>query len=337
MPQAAWRRHSLRLSRRLLVAAALACVACIAPAGHAQEQGYPSRAIRLIVTSAAGGSSDTIARTVAAPVEAQLGRSIVVDNRPGAAGIIGYEIVARATPDGYTLLHGTAALVINPSVYAKLPYDLRQFTPITSLGLGQGYLVVVNPSVPVRTVKELIAAGRDKDKRLAFGSSGTGNSLHFAGELFNARAGTHLLHVPYKGVGPAMNALMSGEIQVLFVPPTVTAPHVASGKLRAIGFTGPKRWPLMQEVPTIAESGLPGFDISGSWHAWFAPAGTPASVVNRLYAALRHALAAPKVQEFLRASGYEPDGRSPADTRAFMAAEAKRYAEVVRAAGIKAE
>jgi tripartite-type tricarboxylate transporter receptor subunit TctC len=313
----------------------LLAAACVSATVYAQEQAYPNRPIRLIVTSAAGGSSDTIARTMASAAESHLGRNVVVDNRPGAAGIIGYETVARAAPDGYTLLHGTAALVINPNVYAKLPYSLKDFSAISNLGLGQGYLVVVNPSVPARSVKELIAVARDENKRLAFGSSGFGNSLHLAGEMFNARAGTRLLHVPYKGVGPAMNALMSGEIQVLFVPPTVTVQHVSSGKVRAIGFTGPKRWPGLPEVPTVAEAALPGFDISGSWHAWFAPARTPAAIVNRLYAAVRHALAMPKVQDFLRGSGYEPDGRSPADTRAFMAAEAKRYAEVVRAAGLK--
>jgi len=144
-----------------------------------------------------------------------------------------------------------------------------------------------------------------------------------------------LLHVPFKGVGPALNALMSGEIQLMLVPPTTSVPHIRSGRLRAVGFTGPKRWPLLKDVPTVAESGIPGFDVSGSWHAWFAPAGTPPAIVKRLYAATRHALGVPKVQEFLRASGYDPDGRSPSETSAFMAAEAQRYAQVVRAAGVK--
>lgn len=310
----------------------------VVPAGAAAQstQDYPVRPIRLVVTSSAGGSSDTIARTVADHVGQRIGRNLVVDNRPGAAGRIGYELVARSSPDGYTLLHGTAGLVIEPAVRKQIPYSVGDFAPVTILGLGYGYLVVVNASSPIRSTKDLIAAGRSEGKPQAFGSSGHGNSLHIAGETFNMRAGTKLLHVPYKGVGPALSALMSGEIQLMFVPATVTVQHIANGKLRAIAFTGPRRWADMPGVPTVAET-LPGFDVSGSWHAWFAPVKTSPAVVKKIYQATVDALKIPRIADFIIKSGYEPDGRSSADAAVFMADEVKRYADVVSQAKIEAQ
>ena len=319
------------MNRICFLSLAAACALGISPAS---AQDYPVRPVRLVVTSAAGGSSDTIARTIANHVEQQLRRNFVVDNRPGAAGIIGYEVVANAASDGYTLLHATAGLVIDPAVRKKVPYTISDFTPVTVLGLGYGYLVVVNAASAIRTTKDLIAAGRSGGKRPAFGSSGYGNSLHIAGETFNARAGTRLLHVAYKGVGPTLSALMGGEIQVMFVPATVTVQHIKAGRLRAIAFTGPKRWSGMPEVPTVAET-LPGFDVSGSWHSWFAPAKTPRAIVDKVHRAVAHALQQPKIRDFIQASGYEPDGRTSAEAAKFMAMEVKRYAEVVKQAKIE--
>ncbi len=304
--------------------------------GYAREEAYPNRPIRLVSTSAPGGSSDAIARTVVQQIENATGWNFVVDNRAGAAGIIGYGIAARAAPDGYTVLHATAALVINPSIYRKLPYDVhRDFTPITSLGSAYGYLVIVNASVPARSLKELIALARNKDTRLLYGSPGVGNTLHLAGATFNERAGTQLVHVPYKGVALVFNALISGEIQVLFSPPAAILQHVQSGKVRALAFTGPARWEGLPDVPTVAEAAIPGFDISGSWHGWFAAGKTPGTIVDKLHHAIRAAIFTPKLRDFLKASGYEPDGRPPVEFRRFIAVEVKRYADEVRKAGVE--
>ena len=332
-PTQVWNTTSIDLVYRVasLVSGLLIAVAQV----HAREQAYPSRPIRLVSTSAPGGSSDVIARTVAQQVESASGWNFVVDNRAGAAGIIGYGIVAKAAPDGYTVLHATAALVINPSIYRKLPYDVGDFAPITSLGSAYGYLVIVNPSVRARELRDLIALARNKDRRLLYGSPGVGNTLHLAGATFNERAGTHLVHVPYKGVAPVFNALISGEIQVLFSPPAAILQHVQSGKVRALAFTGPRRWEGLPDVPTVAEVAIPGFDISGSWHGWFAPAKTPGALIDQLYQALRVAIHTPKVRDFLKVSGYEPDGRPPAEFRRFIAAEVRRYAEEVRKAGVE--
>ena len=279
--------------RRVIVL--VAALICVVSNVHAQTQSYPARPIRLMVTAAAGGSADTIARTISGQVQTDLGWNFVVDNRPGAAGILGYGIVAKAPADGYTLLHATANLLINPSIYRKLPYDLeRDFTPITSIGLVYGYLIIVNPSIPARSLKDLIALARDKHKPLLYGSGGIGNSLHLVGATFNEAAGTHLVHVAYKGGPPVMNALMSGEIQVIFAPPTAVLQYVRAGKMRAIAFTGRSRWEVLPEVPTVAEAAIPGFDVSGSWHAWFAAGAAPTAVVSRVYEAVRQAIEAPK-------------------------------------------
>ncbi len=302
---------------------------------HAQEQAYPSRAIRLVSTSAGGGTGDLIARTVVGQVESESGWNFVIDNRPGAAGIIGYGIVAKAAADGYTLLQTTAALVINPSVYRKLPYDVhRDFTPITGIGLGYGYLLIVNPSVPARSLKEFIALARNKNSRLLYGSPGVGNPLHLAGATFNDLAGSHLEHVPYKGLAPAINAVISGEVQVIFAPSTAILQHIQSGRMRALAFTGPSRWWGLPDVPTVAEAAIPGFDISGSWHAWFAAGKPPGAIITKLYSAIRKAILTPKVRDFIRTGGYEPDGRPPAEFQRFIATEVKRYAEEVRKAGV---
>jgi tripartite-type tricarboxylate transporter receptor subunit TctC len=232
----------------------------------------------------------------------------------------------------------TGSLVINPRIYRKLPYDVfRDLEPVTNIVLGDGYLLLVHPSVPAQSVKELVALAKNRDKPLSYGTPGIGNTLHLATELFNVRAGTQLLHVPYKGVAPALNSLLAGETQVIFIPPTIAVQHVKTGKARALGFTGSKRWPFMPEVPTIMEAGVPDFEITGSWHGWLAPAKTPSSIIARIHAEAKKALQVPRVRDFLVAGGYEPDGSTPEQFRKFLKTESDRYAEAVRAAGIKPE
>ena len=301
-----------------------------APAG---AQSFPHRPIRLVVPFPAGGTAEVIARAITTHLEGGFGQPIVIDSRGGANGIIGTEIVARAAPDGHTLLHVTASFVINPHIYRKLPYDTaRDFVGITNLILGQGYLLLVHPALPVRSLPEFIALAK-KDAKLSYGSPGVGNTLHLAAELFNVRAGTKLLHVPYKGVAQAMNAVVSGEVQAIIMPPTIAASMVRSAKLRALGVSSSARLPEFPEVPTLHEGGL-DFQLTGGWHGWFAPAGTPTNVLLRIQAAVQTALATAKLKEFLASGGYAPDGRSPAESQKFFREEAKRYAEMVRAAGI---
>jgi tripartite-type tricarboxylate transporter receptor subunit TctC len=296
-------------------------------------QTYPNRPIRLVVPFPAGGTAEVIARTVASPMEQALGQPIVIDSRGGANGIIGTEIVARSAPDGHTLLHVTASFVINPHIYRKLPYDIeKDFTGVTNLILGQGYLVLVHPSLPTRSLQEFVALAK-KDSKLSYGSPGVGNTLHLATELFNVRAGTKLLHVPYKGVAAAMNAVLGGEVQFIIMPPTIANPMLKAGKLRALGVSSPARLPELPDVPTLIEGGL-DFQLTGGWHGWFAPAGTPAAIVARVQTEVQKALALPKVKDFLVTGGYAPDGRSPAEAQKFFRAETQRYGEMVRAAKI---
>lgn len=321
----------MTIRRSILLA--LPLLMTIAATG-AYSQSYPSRPIRLVAPFPAGGTADAIARAVGNQVGEQLGQSFVIDNRSGANGIIGTDIVAKAAPDGHTILHITGSFVINPSIYRKLPYDIfRDFVPVTNIVLGDGYLLLANPSLPVNSVKDLVALSK-KGTPLNFSSPGVGNTLHLAGALFNVRAGTNLAHVPYKGVAPAMNAVLGGEVHVTFMPPTVAMPHVKAGKLKALGFTGGSRWSGMPELPTMAESGIPQFELSGSWHGWFAPAGTPARIVNMLQAEAKKALQIPSVRQFIVAGGYQPDGRSSKEFGALVRSEFKRYAEMVRIAKV---
>ena len=304
-----------------------------AAAASVAAQSFPHRPIRLVVPFPAGGTAEVIARAITTQLEGALGQPIVIDSRGGANGIIGTEIVARAAPDGHTLLHTTASFVINPHIYRKLPYDTaKDFIGITNLILGQGYLLLVHPGLPVRSLQEFIALAK-KDAKLSYGSPGVGNTLHLAAELFNVRAGTKLLHVPYKGVAQAMNAVVSGEVQAIIMPPTIAASMVRSAKLRALGVSSPARLPEFPEVPTLNEGGL-DYQLTGGWHGWFAPAGTPRAVLTRIQSAAQKALLAPKLKEYLANGGYAPDGRSPTEAQQFFREETRRYGEMVRAAGI---
>ena len=325
------------MKRRQILTTSVALAALQLPgSAHSQPAEYPNRPIRLLVGFAAGGTPDTIARNVAEAMSRALGQPIVVDNRVGANGIIAAEALVKAAPDGYTLLLTTASLVINPSVYKKLPYDLeRDLAPITNIVLGDGYLLISNPKLGASTIAELVAYSKS-NKGLAFSSPGIGNTLHLAAQTFADSTGFELTHVPYKGAAQALNAVISGEVQAMFIPPTVALPQIKAGKVNVLGFTGAKRWSLLPEVPAITES-VKGFHFDSGWHGLFAPAGTPPLIIDRLNAAARRALAEPKLRDFLVQGGYEPDPRSPADYTRYLQSERQRYAGIVKSAKIEAQ
>jgi len=314
-------------------------VLSVAVVSTALAQSYPQRPIRLIVAFPPGGTVDALARSVGNQLEEQLGTNIVVDNRGGANGAIAANLLNNARADGYTMLFSSPAILINEIVKPKTTRYrvLRDFAPVTNICMGDGYFLVVNASVPARTVKDLVALSKQKTGQVAYGTPGVGNTLHLAAELFNQRTGARLMHVPYKGLAPAVTGILSGEVAVLFAPPTVVVPHIQSNALRALGFTGPKRWSYLPQVPTIAEQGFPGFDVRLGWQGWYMPARTPKVIVTKVNTELRKALAVPKVRDFIRLGGYEPVGDDPAAFRKFIGEELERYADIVEKAGIKVQ
>ncbi|MGZ8211913.1 MAG: tripartite tricarboxylate transporter substrate binding protein [Burkholderiales bacterium] len=313
--------------------AALAAVSLVTTGTMAAES-YPSRPIRVIVPFPPGGNVDTFARVLYRYVEQDLGQSIIIDNRGGANSILGSDLVAKATPDGYTFLNTSFGFAVNPAIVRKLPFDVeKDFLPVTNVALGTGYLMVVHPSVPAKSVKELIALA--KQKTLRYSTAGVGNGQHLAGALFAEKAGAEMLHVPYKGGGPALNAVMGGEVEIHYPAASVGIPQVKSGKVRALGFTGAKRLSSLPEVPTIAEAGLPGYLADAGWHAVFAPARTPMAYANRMHAAIRKALDVPQVRDHFLNGGYEPQGAPPAEWAKLFRQDLKRYAEICRIAKIE--
>jgi tripartite-type tricarboxylate transporter receptor subunit TctC len=323
----------MSLASRLAVGI-VAGLALIAPA---KAQDYPSKPIRLVVPFAAGGATDVLARLVGERLTATLGQQVVVDNRPGAGGNIGSDIVARAEPDGYTILMGAVGThAINPSLYPKMPYDpVKDFAPVTLVASVPNVLVV-NPEVPANSVQELIDLAKAKPGELNFASSGNGTSIHLSGELFKAMTGTDIVHVPYKGSGPAVTDLLGGQVQMMFDNMPSSLPHVKAGKLRALGVTSAKRSPALPEVPTIAEAGVPSYDAT-SWFGILAPAGTSEPVVTRLQGAIVQALGEPEMRQRMADLGAEPVGDTPAEFGQFIAAEIAKWAKVVNDAGVKLE
>lgn len=301
----------------------------------ASAQTYPSRPIRVIVPISPGGATDTMGRLAAQRLTEQLGVNVIVDNRPGAGTVLGTEAVAKAPADGYTLLTVAAEFVINPSL-RKLPYDaVRDFTCVTQLTSGQ-YLLSTHPTVPVTTVKQFIALAKARPGQLTFGSSGTGSANHLAGILFQHLTHTKLVHVPYKGAGPAGVALIGGETDFMFSNVSGVIGYVKQGKLRAIAVTGEKRTPVAPEVPTVVESGVPGFVVTGLV-LLLAPAGTPADAIAKLQAASARGMESPAMKERLATLGLDPVASTPAECGRFVQAEITKWAPVVKAAGMQAD
>jgi tripartite-type tricarboxylate transporter receptor subunit TctC len=299
-------------------------------------QPYPSKPIRLIVTYPPGGGADLMARLVAPKMSETLGQPVVVENKPGASGQIGASEVARAAPDGYTLMLDAANHAVNPSLYASLPYDpAKAFQPI-SLLVRFPNMLVVTPTFPAKDVHELIAIAKSKPGTVAFASSGNGSAQHLAGELFRQKASVEMTHIPYKGGGPALNDVIGGQVPVFFANMASGLPHVKGGRLRALAVTGAKRSPALPDAPTMAEAGLAGYEVY-EWNAIFAPAGTPAPVVAKLSDAIARALQAPDVRERIAGLGGEIAALDPPETTRFVREQTELWTRVVRAANIKPE
>jgi tripartite-type tricarboxylate transporter receptor subunit TctC len=308
----------------------------VACTGIAAAQQYPSRPIRMIVPAGPGGGVDTVTRTLGAALTSALGQPVVADNRPGAGTMLASEITAKAPPDGYTLLSAPSALTVNASLYSNLSYDpIRDFTPIAGIAAAP-LLLAVHPSLPVKSVKELVALARSKPGQLSYASPGNGTSGHLAGELFKSVAHLNIVHIPYKGGGPATVDLVGGHVLMMF--PTIQAalPYVSAGRLRLLAVTSTSRSPLVPDLPTMAQAGLPGVEV-GSWFALLAPAGTPKEIVTKLDGAVKAALQSPDVAERLRALGYESFSMGPDQLAAYLKSDLAKWSKVIRAAGIRAE
>jgi len=321
---------------RIVLATVIVLVAA-GPWGQAYSQAYPAKPVRVIVPFPAGGGADIYARVVGRKLSENLGQSVVVDNRAGASGIIGCEVVARSTPDGYTLLMGTTGThTTNPAVFAKLPYDpLRDFAPI-SLVADAPFVLLVHPSLPVANLKELIAFARARPGQLTYASSGTGSSSHLGFELFNTMAGIKGVHVPYKGLAPATLDTISGYVTMTWNSITAAAPHLKNRQLKALGIGSARRSALMPDIPTVAEAGLPGFEL-GSWYGIFAPAGTPPDIIRRIHGEIVKAINDPGMKEQFAALGGEPVSSTPEEFRAVLQRDLVKWAKVAKQANVKAD
>ena len=322
----------MRTLQRILLAALVS-----ASAAYASAQTYPGKAIRLVVPFPPGGTTDILAREVGQRLTEVFGQPVVIDNRPGAAGNIGSDIVAKSAPDGYTLLMCTVSShAINPGLYSKLPYDhINDFAPVILVARVPNVLEV-NPAVPVNTVNDLIKLAKEKPGQINFASSGSGTSIHLSGELFKTMAGVDMVHIPYKGSAPAVTDLVAGQVQVMFDNLPSSLPQINAGKLRAIAVTSAQRSPALPNIPTIAESGLPGFEAT-SWFGIVARAGTPPEIIAKLNAEIDRWLQSPAGKDLLLTQGALPAGGTPEEFATYIRAETEKWAKVIKASGAKVD
>jgi tripartite-type tricarboxylate transporter receptor subunit TctC len=315
----------------------LAAAGCTVTPAADPATGFPNKSIRLIVPFPAGGGTDIVARAISVKLTEAWGQQIIIDNRGGAGGVIGADTVAKSTPDGYTLLFGTpGALVINPLLNSKLPYNaMKDFAPVSLLALNPQLLAVHN-SMPVGTVKELIAYAKAQPGKLNYASVGEGTPNHLAMELFKSMTGTQMVHVPYKGAAPAVTDLVGGQVNLMFNPMPPLLPHVKSGRLKALGVGGRQRSPALPDVPTIAEAGVPGYEYV-TWYSIVAPAKTPRTIIDKINSRLAAVLAIPEVALRLSSQGAEPHSSTPEELTRFMLEDYKRLGAVIRSAGIRGE
>jgi len=314
-----------------VLAWALAAFALQPATVHAQP--YPSKPVRVVVPYAAGGAVDALARILAARLQDKLGQPVIVENRPGAGGNLGADLVAKSLPDGYTILQNTNGQAISPAIYKSLPYDaLKDLVPVTQL-VGTSTVLVANPKVPVRTVKDLIALARKSPGKLNYGMTGVGNSLHLTMEMLKRAAGIDIQAIPYRGDALMNPALIAGEVDVAIVPIGTIVPLIESGKLRALAVNSAKRSPVLPQVPTVSEDAIPGFEASG-WQGWFVPAKTPPEVIARIAREAARIIAEPDTQRRLRAIGNEPVGSTPDDFARKFREDVAKFAKVIKEAGI---
>ena len=315
----------MKIAMTLLASATLAATA----AGAAE---FPTKPVRLVIGFAPGGGTDVTARALSTKLSGPFGQQVIVDNRPGHSGTIAADIVSKSTPDGHTVLLGTIALVINPILTKKMPFDtFKDLLPVTQ-AVDSTNILIVNPAVPAKSVKELIALA--KAKPLNCGSSGIGGTGHLAVELFNLQAGTKITHVPYKGGGPAMVDLLGGQIQLIFATAASSITHIQSGKARALAVTTAKRSSLVPDLPTVAEAGLKGYEAN-NWNGFYVPAGTPRAIVNRLNKELAAALTASDIKDFLFKQGLDAAPGTPEQFATYMKSEYAKWTKVIKAAGIE--
>ena len=326
-----------RFTMRFALLIALACMCAMTSAATRTSESYPSRPIRLIVPFAPGGSNDILARTLAQQLTGRLGQTVVVDNRAGAGGIIGVETVAKATPDGYTLVMGHIGThAVNPALYKNLPYDaVRDFTPVAPVASSPNILLV-HPSVAASNAKELVALARSKPAQLNYASGGIGGSTHLSAELFKMMTRTDFVHIPYKGGGPALTAIIAGEVAMLFNNIVSAIPHVRSGKVRALAITSRQRSPVVPDLPALAEAGVPGYEVV-SWYGVLGPAAMPASIVTRLNSTITAVMTADEMRTRLAGEGVDIMKASPAEFADYVTSEMAKWGKVIRQAGIRAD
>ena len=305
-------------------------LACVSLSMMAQSN-YPNKPVHLIVPFEAGGTSDTTARSMAVKLEKALNTNIIVENRVGANGAIGAQVVKNALPDGYVLLHTTPAFLINTVANKNIGYDVfKDFTTITLMGTGTGYVMVINPAIKANTLQEFIAYAKDKKNGVNYSSPGVGNALHVASEIFAQRVGIQTLHIPFKGTPGALAAVVAGDVDFMIMPPTIAHSYVSSGKVRAVAFTGQSRSPDFPTVPTFKEAGFSDLIIAGTWLGWFAPANTPKEIRNKIQTAMRQILQEPEMKALMQKDGFEVDGRSPEEFDIFLKSEHKRLTEILK-------